>query len=56
MAGVVFKAAPEVNLYANLGEGFETPTFAELAYRPGGATGLNFDLKPSRSRHAAAWA
>ena len=25
-----------LNLYASYGEGFETPTFAELAYRPGG--------------------
>src|SRR5439155_5470662 len=27
----------------------ETPTFAELAYRSGGATGLNFALQPSTS-------
>jgi len=50
-AGVVFKLTPAVNLYANLGKGFETPTFAELAYRPGGATGLNFALRPSNSTH-----
>jgi iron complex outermembrane receptor protein len=34
------------------GQGFETPTFAELAYRPGGATGLNFALRPATSRSA----
>jgi iron complex outermembrane receptor protein len=40
-----------VNLYANAGKGFETPTFIELAYRSGGATGLNFGLKPATSRN-----
>jgi iron complex outermembrane receptor protein len=50
VAGVMFKASPGMHVYANAGQGFETPTFAELAYRPGGATGLNFDLQPSKSR------
>jgi iron complex outermembrane receptor protein len=48
-AGIVFHAAPALNLYASAGRGFETPTLAELAYRPGG-TGPNLDLKPARSR------
>ena len=52
--GVLYKTTASLNLYANAGEGFETPTFAELAYRPAGATGLNFDLAPSRSRHVEA--
>jgi iron complex outermembrane recepter protein len=52
--GVLFKASRDWNLYANAGEGFETPTFAELAYRPGGATGLNLALRASKSRHAEA--
>ncbi len=51
VVGVVFNAAPAWNVYANLGRGFETPTFAELAYRPDGATGLNFALQPSTSLH-----
>lgn len=51
VAGAVFKLTPTVNLYGNIGKGFETPTFAELAYRPGGATGLNFALRPSNSTH-----
>ena len=34
---------------ADLGTGFETPTLAESAYRPGGAPGPNFALKPSKS-------
>ena len=52
VAGVVFKAAKTTSLYANVGRGFETPTFVELAYRSGGLTGLNLDLEASRSRHA----
>lgn len=47
--GVVYHLNPRVNLYANAGKGFETPTFIELAYRSGGLSGLNFDLKPSTS-------
>jgi iron complex outermembrane receptor protein len=49
VAGVLFHLTPLVNLYANVGQGFETPTFIEMAYRPNGQTGLNFDLNPSRS-------
>lgn len=51
VAGLVFRATKFFSLYGNLGRGFETPTFAELAYRNTG-TGLNFDLEPSRSKHA----
>ena len=51
VAGILYKPANDWSVYANAGEGFETPTFAELAYRPGGATGLNFALRPALSRH-----
>jgi iron complex outermembrane recepter protein len=51
VAGVMFKPDAAWHLYANAGQGFETPTFAELAYRPGGATGLNFALQPAKSNH-----
>jgi iron complex outermembrane receptor protein len=51
VAGILFKVDPALHLYANAGAGFETPTFAELAYRPGGATGLNFALQPAKSTH-----
>jgi len=51
VAGIVFNAAPAWNVYANLGRGFETPTLIELAYRPGGATGLNLALQPATSLH-----
>ena len=50
VAGLAWHASDTLNVYANLGRGFETPTFAELAYRPGG-TGLNFGLNAARSRH-----
>ncbi|MGE5169109.1 MAG: TonB-dependent receptor family protein [Rudaea sp.] len=47
--GLVFHATDDLNLYASYGEGFETPTFAEIAYRNGGS-GLNFALQPAQSR------
>lgn len=49
--GLVFKATPTLNIYGNVGKGFETPTFAELAYRSTSAlvNGFNFDLKPAES-------
>ncbi|QJW84068.1 TonB-dependent receptor [Ramlibacter terrae] len=40
--GLVFHVNDKLNLYASAGKGFETPTFNELSYRPGGAPGLNF--------------
>jgi len=51
--GAVYKVNPVVNLYANAGKGFETPTFSELAYSStdGSVTGLNFDLKPAISNN-----
>ena len=46
--GLVWHAKDNLNVYANLGTGFETPTLAESAYRAG-ATGPNFALRPSKS-------
>ena len=40
VVGAVYHLTPAINLYANAGKGFETPTFIELAYRSGAATGL----------------
>jgi iron complex outermembrane recepter protein len=51
VAGIVFRATPRTSVYGNLGRGFETPTFVELAHRSGAAGGLNFELDASRSRH-----
>ena len=53
-AGLLYKLNRAVHLYANAGRGYETPTLAELAYRPGGATGLNFALQKSRADHVEA--
>jgi iron complex outermembrane receptor protein len=46
IAGAVWHAADTLNVYTSYGRGFETPTFAELAYRPVG-TGLNLSLDPA---------
>lgn len=54
MLGALYRWSDAVNLYANAGQGFETPTFSELAYRPDGNPGLNFALRPSVSRNAEA--
>lgn len=51
--GTVWHASDVLNLYANLGEGFETPTLAEAAYRAGGS-GPNFGLRAASSRQAEA--
>jgi iron complex outermembrane receptor protein len=48
VVGLVWHASEAVNVYANLGRGFETPTLAESAYRAG-ATGPNLSLKASTS-------
>jgi iron complex outermembrane receptor protein len=53
VAGITFRADPKVNLYASYGEGFQTPTLDQLAYRStnGSLPGLNLALKPSRSEN-----
>ncbi len=51
VVGAVWHATDTINVYANAGVGFETPTFAELAYRPIGS-GLNFSLQPAVSKSA----
>jgi iron complex outermembrane receptor protein len=53
VAGVLWRAAPDVNTYVNWGVGFETPTFIELAYSPTGS-GLNFALQPAVSHSTEA--
>jgi len=50
VGGVVFKLSENINLYANAGRSFETPTFVELGYSPNNADGPNFNLKPAKSR------
>ena len=53
VGGLLYKYSSTTSLYANAGRGFETPTFAELAYRTTGA-GPNFGLNASHSRHLEA--
>ena len=47
--GLVWSATDNLNLYANAGRGFETPTLAEMAYSSGNA-GPNYALAAARSR------
>ena len=52
VAGLLFRYSKTTSFYGSYGEGFETPTFAELAHQNPPATGLNFALEASRSKHA----
>jgi len=51
VAGLLYRHTKTLSFYGTAGEGFETPTFAELAHQNPPATGLNFALEASRSRH-----
>jgi iron complex outermembrane receptor protein len=50
LLGIMYKLAPDVNLYATAARGFEAPTLNELFYSGSGA-GFNFLLRPARSTH-----
>src|SRR5699024_4134307 len=50
-SGVVWHLNERRNLYIHAARGFETPTFTELAYRPGNVSSLNLGLAASRSNH-----
>jgi iron complex outermembrane recepter protein len=52
VAGLLFRYSKNTSFYGSYGEGFETPTLAELAHQNPPATGLNFALEASRSRHS----
>jgi len=49
--GAIWKVTPALNLYANYGRGFETPTFIEAAYNAVNNGVPNLNLKPSQSRN-----
>ena len=51
VAGLLYRHSKTLSIYGNVGRGFETPTFAELAHRNTGS-GLNFELDAARSKHA----
>jgi iron complex outermembrane recepter protein len=50
--GAVWKVSPAINLYANYGRGYETPTFFELGYNSTATSATpNLGLKPSESEN-----
>ena len=49
VVGVMYAVSGDLHVYATAGRGFETPTLNELAYRPNGASGLNFGLQAATS-------
>jgi iron complex outermembrane recepter protein len=50
--GAVWKATDSINLYANFGKGFETPTFIESSFATSAANSTpNLGLKPSESNN-----
>jgi len=52
VGGVTFKVTPTLNLYANYGRGFETPTFAETTYSSASTgAGPNLSMVPSKSKN-----
>ena len=49
--GLTWHALDTLNVYANYGRGFETPTLVEVAYTSTGAPTFNPDINASKSRH-----
>lgn len=50
--GLMYKPLSWMHGYASYGAGFQTPTIAQIAYRPDASAGLNFGLQAARSRNA----
>jgi iron complex outermembrane recepter protein len=48
MVGLNVEVRPDWHVHASAGRGFETPTLAEIAYRPDGQPGSNLALEPAR--------
>ncbi|NYE64221.1 iron complex outermembrane receptor protein [Duganella sp. 1224] len=48
--GVLYRVAPQLNVYASAARGFETPTLNELFYSGTGG-GFNYRLQPALSTH-----
>jgi iron complex outermembrane receptor protein len=51
VVGITHHLSANTNVYANVGRGFETPTFTEIAYTASGS-GPNLGLQSARSTHA----
>ncbi|ENU19931.1 hypothetical protein F994_01559 [Acinetobacter bohemicus ANC 3994] len=48
-AAFTWEISPQLSTYLSYAQGFETPTFTEMAYPTTGTAGINFALKPSSS-------
>lgn len=48
-AAFTWEISPQLSTYLSYAQGFETPTFTEMAYPTTGTSGINFALKPSSS-------
>jgi iron complex outermembrane receptor protein len=49
--GLTWHALDTLNIYANYGKGFETPTLVEVAYTGTGAPNFNPNINAARSQH-----
>jgi iron complex outermembrane receptor protein len=49
--GVTYHANDSLNLYANYGRGFESPTLAEVAYKGAATPAFNTSINASKSKH-----
>ena len=49
--GLAYHANDNLNLYANYGKGFESPTLAELAYKGAATPAFNTAINASKSQH-----
>jgi iron complex outermembrane recepter protein len=49
VVGARYELTPQLQVFASLGRGLETPTLNEAAYRGDGGAGLNTELNASRS-------
>lgn len=57
--GLTYHATDRLNLYANYGKGFESPTLAEVAYSGAGVPAFNTSVNAASSQHyevGAKWA
>ena len=57
--GLTYHASDSLNLYANYGKGFESPTLVEVAYRGAGVPAFNTSVNASSSQNyevGAKWA
>lgn len=49
--GLTYHANDSLNLYANYGRGFESPTLAEVAYKGAATPAFNTSINASKSKH-----